>query len=36
MKLPENLTSKVVENAMRIFEKKITSPQMKALKTVVR
>lgn len=36
MKLPENLTSKCVENAMRIFEKTITSPQMKALKTVVR
>lgn len=36
MKLPENLTLKIIENAMRIFEDKITVPQMKALKTVVR
>lgn len=36
MKISENLTLKLVENAMRIFEKKITIPQMKALKTVVR
>lgn len=36
MKLPESLTSKVVENAMRIFEKKLKVPQMKALKTIVR
>lgn len=36
MKLPDTLTSKIVENAMRIFEKKITTPQMKSLKTIVR
>jgi len=36
MKLPENLTQKIVENAMRIFEKQISKPQLSALKTVVR
>jgi L-cysteine desulfidase len=36
MKMPENLTLKLVENAMRIFEDKITVPQIKALKTIVR
>lgn len=36
MKIPKNLTLKIIENAMRIFEAKITIPQMKALKTVVR
>lgn len=34
--MPENLTSKILENALRIFENKVTKPQMKTLKTVIR
>jgi hypothetical protein len=36
MELPENLTLKLMENAMRIFEDKVSKPQLKCLKTVVR
>ena len=36
MKLPENLTTKFKENAMRIFENKLTKPQFRSLKVVTR
>ena len=34
--LPENLTNKIFENALRMFEREVTKPQLKALKTVLR
>ena len=34
MKLPENLTAKFMENAMRIFENKLTKPWFGSLKVV--
>ena len=34
--LPSNLTNKIFENAIRIFEPWVTRPQTKALKTVLR
>lgn len=34
--LPENLTNKVFENALRMFETELTKPQLKSLKTVLR
>ncbi len=34
--LPADLTNKVFENALRIFDEKLTRPQTKALKTVLR
>jgi len=34
--LPENLTNKIFDNALRMFEDNVTKPQMKTLKTVVK
>lgn len=34
--MPDNLTNKLLENALRIFETNLTKPQYKAVKTVIR
>jgi hypothetical protein len=34
--MPENLTNKMIENAIRLFERTLTKPQFKAVKTVIR
>lgn len=34
--MPENLTNKMIENALRMFERVLTKPQLKTVKTVVR
>jgi len=34
--LPENLTNKLFENVLMIFDSRTTKPQMKVLKTVLR
>lgn len=34
--MPENLTNKLLDNALRIFENKLTRPQFKNIKTVVK
>jgi len=35
-KMPYDITGKMIENSVRIFEKKLTKPQYKAVKTTIR